>query len=68
MGIFHAKLQVLFIWGSHILYGFYDFYCFKHLKTIEKERNLAFWSKDRSITFFLQLQPDELVDIPFIKL
>ena len=52
MGILHAKFQGIVIWGLRILYGFYAFYCFKDLKGIENERNLAFLSKDRSRTFF----------------
>ena len=52
MGILHAKFQGIVIWGLRILYGFYAFYCFRDLKGIENERNLAFLSKDRSRTFF----------------
>ena len=42
MGILFAKFQGVIVWGSHIFYGFYTFYCFKELKAKENERNLAF--------------------------
>ena len=57
----HAKFQVPVIWSSHILYGFYTFYCFRHLKTIENERNLSFWGKDRSQASVVQLKLHESV-------
>ena len=49
-----VKFQGLVTWSSHILYGFQVCCCFKYLKTVENERNLAFKSKYRSRTFFFQ--------------